>query len=93
LGSRRRDRTSWEGTGVAEVFAHSDEKHLLRIRDLILRVRCAVARVCSSRFCTSWWLLLIDMDLIGTLYRIMQHCCQRSQYLTPTRMDGSLKAI
>jgi hypothetical protein len=43
VGCRRRDRTNWVGTNVAQVFSHADEKHLLRLRDLSERVRAAIA--------------------------------------------------
>lgn len=40
---RRRDRTDWSEASVSAVFAHSDEKHLQRIRNLAKMVREAVA--------------------------------------------------
>ena len=39
---RRRDRTDWRDTPVDAVFAHTDEQHLIRIRDLALRVKSQV---------------------------------------------------
>jgi thiol-disulfide isomerase/thioredoxin len=42
LGCRRRDRVEWKGSTVEKIFSHSDEQHLLRMRELSLRVRAAV---------------------------------------------------
>eukprot|EP00467_Chlorarachnion_reptans_P010822 CAMPEP_0114525784 /NCGR_PEP_ID=MMETSP0109-20121206/22631_1 /TAXON_ID=29199 /ORGANISM="Chlorarachnion reptans, Strain CCCM449" /LENGTH=5518 /DNA_ID=CAMNT_0001707433 /DNA_START=63 /DNA_END=16619 /DNA_ORIENTATION=+ len=44
MSARRRDRTRWDGMPVAQVFAYSDERHLMRMRDLALRVSCAVVK-------------------------------------------------
>lgn len=44
MGCRKRDRAAWEGTAVAKVFSHADHRHLLRMRELSLRVRGGIAR-------------------------------------------------
>jgi len=43
IGCRKRDMVSWEGTALQKVFSHSDHRHLLRMRDLSLQVRRAIA--------------------------------------------------
>eukprot|EP00466_Bigelowiella_natans_P015194 jgi/Bigna1/85176/estExt_fgenesh1_pg.C_20373 len=50
VSARRRDRTKWDGMPVAQVFSYSDEKHLMRMRDLALRVTCAVIKGKMSLF-------------------------------------------
>ena len=41
MGSRRRERASWDGTAVEPVFRHHDERHLLALRHTTQRIRTA----------------------------------------------------
>lgn len=44
LNSKRRDRCAWDGTPVAQVFAHADASMLIRLRGLVSKVKAELAR-------------------------------------------------
>ena len=45
MTSRRRDSKNWNFTSVAKVFQHSDEKEMMRIREIVVRVQRAVQKM------------------------------------------------
>ena len=45
LDCRRRDSKNWNFTSVAKVFQHHDEKEMMRIREIVVRVQRAVQKM------------------------------------------------